>query len=307
MMEVYTDPLGRSVEPEFALAFVDERFSRISKLGETTQRNIVEKHDESFSDKKSWQASRKATSRSFGRAYTIMLSGRKLVFRPAGQNIPNRESVKLDTGTKFFIDTKTIWQRWRAEKELLVKVFGEDTTAELFSDENEIVTLTSGVDLVGHEVSHNSFIMRGSRASIGRDEYRQLEEHKADLSILSILNKLEFLTPDQIIAVVKGSIADILRRINRSGDDSSKPYINSAVSMVNSMVDAGVLIPGEERWSIDLDGDKVNSFLDAQDRIFRDMVEVYDAQSPELAREFMERYYSPSEAVVSLLRLVNSK
>lgn len=293
MMEAYVDPLGSRVEPEFSISFRDDRYEEVNSYTEQTKSELIKKLKRDFSSKKSLKPSILPMESSLAGVFSFMSSGRRLDFRPAGQNIPNREAVRLKNGVKIFLDMKTFNQRWVAQKELLEKIFGKEFIDRNIEDDDRILQIAAGVFVAGHEVAHNAFVKEGTRANIGPLRYKLIEEHKADMAIQTAFD--EFLTPQDKVAFIQYIIGSSLKRLSEIKDTSKKPYQNSAICNLNAMWEVGMLVYYDrEDIKFDISPEKIKAFTKKMNLIFKELVEVYETQSPELAEEFMWRYYEPN-------------
>ena len=166
-MESYVDPNGLLVEPDLALTFRDDRAeaAAINELTEVTKRNMIGYLSGKYDDKKSLQTSVGPMQASIAGVFTSQLAGRRLDFRPAGQNIPNRSDVRIKDGVKIFLDSETMHQRWLVQREILIKMFGEDVVKKQFDNEPDLIKFAAGIHVAGHEVAHNAFVQEDTRAS----------------------------------------------------------------------------------------------------------------------------------------------
>lgn len=293
MMEAYVDPLGLRVEPEFSISFRDDRYEEVNSYTEQTKSELIKKLKKDFSRKKSLKPSILPMESSLAGVFSFMSSGRRLDFRPAGQNIPNREAVRLKNGVKIFLDMKTFNQRWVAQKELLEKIFGKEFIAKELTNDDKIINIAAGVFVSGHEVAHNAFVREGTRANIGPLTYKLIEEHKADMAIQSSFE--EFLSQEDQVAFIQYIIGSSLKRLSEIKDTSKKPYQNSAICNLNVMSEIGLITYFDrEHITFNISPYKIEDFIEKMNLIFKELVSVYENQSAELADEFMWMYYEPN-------------
>lgn len=298
-MESYVDPNGLLVEPDLALTFRDDRHeaAAINELTEVTKRNMIGYLLEKYGDKKSLQTSVGPMQASIAGVFTSQLAGRRLDFRPAGQNIPNRSDVRIKDGVKIFIDSETMHQRWLVQREILVKIYGEEVVKKQFDSEPDLIRFAAGIHVAGHEVAHNAFVQEDTRDLIGAGQYAQIEEHKADTTILAAAS--EWLDFNEQRTFLKGIFAGEVRSLSLKNDESRKPYYNSAVFIINKMIDAGIVFRDKLRWNYDDSQEKLNIFFEnIRNVMTTELVPVYDERDPNKARIYIENNFKPSEALI---------
>ena len=295
-MESYVDPNGLLVEPNLALTFRDDRAeaAAINELTEVTKRNMIGYLSEEYSDKKSLQTSVGPMQASIAGVFVSQLAGRRLDFRPAGQNIPNRSDVRIKEGVKIFLDSETMHQRWKIQRDLLIGMFGEDFVKTQFDNESNLIPFAAGIHIAGHEVAHNAFIQEDTRDLIGAGQYAQIGEHKADTIILTAAP--EWLDLNEQRTFLKAIFAGEVRNLASKNDESHKPYYNSAVFIINQMVDAGIVFRNEQGWHYDDSEAKLSKFfMNAINIMMTELVPVYDERDPKKAAAYIEKNFQPSD------------
>ncbi len=294
-MESYVDPNGLLVEPDLALTFRDDRAeaSAINELTEVTKRNMIGYLSEKYEDKKSLQTSVGPMQASIAGVFTSQLAGRRLDFRPAGQNIPNRSDVRIKDGVKIFLDSETMHQRWLVQREILIKMFGDDIVKKQFDSEPDLIKFAAGIHVAGHEVAHNAFVQEDTRDLIGAGQYAQIEEHKADTTIIAAAP--EWLDLNEQRTFLKAIFAGEVRSLSLKNDESRKPYYNSAVFIINQMMDAGMVFFDAQGWHYD-DGDpKLQMFTkNVRNIMTSELVPVYDERDPKKVTAYIEKNFKPS-------------
>jgi len=285
MMESYADSLGFRVEPEFQLAFPDDRFDTVNQMIVETKQQLIAGLQRNYADKKTLPGSVTPMESSVIGFYRGVLSGRRLSMRAAGQNVPNREDIRMQDGVKIFLDSETMYLRWQIQRQLLVKVFGEEYVKEKFSDENAQVEVAAGIFLPGHEVGHNAFISEGVRVGLEPDIYKAIEETKADLSILSIAP--EYLDQNRQELLVKDVLATGMRSLAAKKDESKAPYFNASLLELRHMQEAQILRIENGKWIIDTSPKKLQSFFCLCRASFSHLADIYDRVDSVQAAEFI--------------------
>lgn len=300
-MESYVDPNGLLVEPEYALGFRDtrDRAAAVNDRADITKARMIQWLEETFSDKNSLQASLAPMRSSLAGVYTMLVSGRRLDFRPAGQNIPNREGVRINDGVKIFLDMLTMDQRWIIQRKFLVQIFGEAKVAAIFDTEPDLVAMAAGGHVGGHEVAHNAFIELGTRDALGADQYQQVEEHKADAIIVAAAP--EWLNLDEQRTFLKAIFAGEVRSIVLKRDESRRPYYNSAVFFMNHMAEAGIISFDDKEWQYDDSAEKVAAFFQGfRAAVQNELVPVYDERDSVAAGTYIQNRFQPSKLLEQL-------
>ncbi len=302
-IETYADPLGLRVEPDYALGFLDDRYKQINDQMVETKRQLIAYLSKTFAGKASLATSVIPMEASLAGIYTFLISGRRLESRPVGQNIPNREGVRIHNGVKIFIDTKTMYQRWQIQKGLLAKAFGQKFVAEVFTNEDEIVEVGTGVFVAGHEVGHNAFVQDGTRARIGPATHKQIEENKSDLVIEAAAP--DFLTPAQQRAFIRSLLGMDIRALALKDNDSARPYYNGALVNLRIMEEVGMFQHSDGQWKFDDSPRKIGAFFGRVRDILFELVEVYETLDPEKGQDFIDKHYVESALVSDILNSLN--
>lgn len=300
-MESYVDPNGLLVEPEYALGFRDtrDRAAAVNDRADITKTRMIQWLEGTFSDKASLQASLAPMRSSLAGVYTMLVSGRRLDFRPAGQNIPNREEVRINDGVKIFLDMLTMDQRWIIQRKFLVQIFGEAKVVAIFDTEPDLIAMAAGGHVAGHEVAHNAFIELGTREALGPDKYQQVEEHKADAIIVAAA--LEWLNLDEQRTFLKAIFAGEVRSIALKRDESRRPYYNSAVFFINYMAEAGIFSFDGKEWQYDDSPEKVVAFFQRfRAAVQNELVPVYDERNAAAAGTYIQNRFQPSKLLEQL-------
>lgn len=302
MMESYSDSTGLRVEPDFALQFLDERERHITNMANETKEKMTAVLSDIFGESETLVQSVPSMKASIVGAFTTLIGGRRLDFRPAGQNLPNRPEVRKD-GVKIFIDMETMRQRWEDSKELLYKVFGQSYVDDNFKPE-EILPVSAGVRVAGHEVGHNAFIVEDTRTKMGADIYQDVEEHKADMSIITTVP--EFLSPEEQRLFLKGLFTADLRILAiKNIDPSRKPYVNSALVSINAMHEAGILELQDGQWTFNLDPNKVEKFFTKMKTLMGSgLVPAYNGKSEEKGQRYIESMFVESDITRALEKTI---
>lgn len=298
MMESYLDPLRLRVEPDFALVFPDDRYPAVIDQMGVTREGVISYLTEANPDSLALSKSIPGLENSRAMLGTGLRSAARLHFRPAGQNVPNREGLK-HLGAKIFEDRKAMEGRWLVQRKLLVRLFGESEVAEKFGDPEKIVDTQLGIFVAGHEVSHTAFRGPDTRVTIGAANFGAIEEHKANMSIISAAPA--FLDGERLKLFIKAVFAEGLRHLGTRGNNMLRPYYNSALFNLGAMMEAGILEEKEGEWSWNDSGEKLGQFFDKYRRDFKDLVEVYEQKSPDLAISYIDQHFTENPQIKKLL------
>ena len=306
MMESYVDPAGLRVDPDISLMFLDDRYQNLTNKANRTKNKMIDWLVGQLKDYKSALKSEKSMrSALVGMFNPAVIGGRRHAFRPAGQNIPNREGVRLH-GVKIFLDVETMRQRWHEEKELLEKIFGKKETARLFK-EKKMIDTGMGVIVAGHEVAHNLFIVKGTRKTIGTSAYQNLEEHKSTHAITSAAGEIlprkhGFEEQKQLLLYL---FASSLRSIALKGDESRKPYYYDALVCLNLMSFCQVVKNDDGHITFDFSKRGVGQFFKlAEDLLTHNLAQTYDKKSPKLAKKYIGDFFTEGGLVQDLLKRI---
>ena len=297
-MESYADPNSLLVEPDYALAIWDDRnrATEVDAVADFTKLNLIQWLNLNYGDIEVLQSSLAPLGSSIARVFSTLVSGRRLDFRPAGQNIPNRPEVKISNGVKIFLDLLSFDQRWKVQRGLLIKVFGEEVVADIFDTESDLIKIAAGAHVAGHEVAHNAFIQIDTRRNLGEDQYKEIEEHKSDAIIMAAAPL--WLTPEEQRTFLKAIFAGEVRSLYLKGDETRKPYYNSAVFITNHMVEAGILSHDGNAWHYNDSIENLDIFFERVRIILRDeLVPVYVNLDSDAAKAYIEKHFHPSELV----------
>lgn len=305
MMESYLDPFGERVEPEMVLAFRDERQEWLNQAIDTTKQNVAEMLNQRLLGKASHAKSLSLLDSTLVGFYSSILSGRRIDFRAAGQNVPNREDLRIQYGVKVFLDLDTLRMRWESEKKLLTKIFGE-RTADLFSDEESLILSEAVVRVPGHEYGHNTAIQEETREKLGTDNYKNLEETKANLTALTTIHSSEnWLDGTQKRNVLKAMFAVCIRSLSLKSDESKRPYYNSSIAQLNDMISAGMItFEKPDQWIYDDSEEKVQKYLSICATKFDELVDVYDRLDKPAAESWMNVNYVETDHIKQLEKTI---
>ncbi|MBI5127283.1 hypothetical protein HZA76_02395 [Candidatus Roizmanbacteria bacterium] len=305
MMESYVDPAGLRVDPDLSLMFLDDRYQKLTNRAKNTQVKMVDWLIEELGDKKSALKSEKSMRMALVGMYNpSVIAGRRHTFRPAGQNIPNREDVRLQ-GVKIFLDVETMKQRWQEEKKLLSKIFGSKRAEKLFN-EGKMIDIGMSVLVAGHEVAHNLFIVRGTRKAMGESAYNNLEEHKSSHAITAAAG--EILSPEDQKQLLLYLFASSLRSFSLKGDESRKPYYYDAVVCMNLMNFAGIVRNNNGKIEFNFSEPNMRIFFgQARQLLTGPLAETYDKKDPKMAEAYIKTYFKESKLVNDLVKRVSKQ
>ena len=304
MMEGYEDSLGLRVDPEYSLRFIDDRYKDVNDLAAVAKQYVIDYMKSEFADFSSMHASLHALESSVVGIFTgVADSGRANVFKSAGQNVPNRENVKVANGVKIFVDIGTMFERFKTEKAYLVKLFGKEVAERVFAGEDRIVRFASGFFVGGHEDGHNVFVQVGTRSGLGASTYKEVEENKADQAIVAAIP--ERLSEEELRLFLLGFIPSAIRDLTLGTDKAKHPYYNGGLQTLNVMYEVGMLTIGEDGFlnEPDLSAGTMAKFFQRSREVFRELALAYEYKSHEEAEEYIQEYYQ----VTPFIRYMLSK
>jgi hypothetical protein len=234
MMESYWDEyLGRRLEPEFTFGILDSRYTPVNE-------RIARLKPREYEGLRQWYGDDVdrlgAFVHSQAGVYAKTLSGSRLYFRNAGQNVPNRQDVRMHKGVKIFLDMDTFAERAEKQLRLVKKLFG-GSAEQLFSEseQEDYVQMLAGVFVPGHEFGHVVFLDEHTEERLTPRLKDQLEEHKSDLTISALIPSLYPDLKDQEI-FLKAYFLDLLRTLTHH--DSHR---NGAIQSVWLLIECGIL------------------------------------------------------------------
>ncbi|HEV2340102.1 MAG TPA: hypothetical protein VGT05_05125 [Patescibacteria group bacterium] len=306
MMESYVDPLGLRVEPEYALAFADDRFEQVNKTIMRTKDALLAYLTKTYHSKQSLSVALPSLRASVAGIYTMLRSGRRLDFRLAGQNVPNREHIRFTKGVKIFLDIMTMHQRWEIGRRNLEKLLGKEVVEKVFFDHETIINLLASTFTAGHEFSHNAFVTEQTRELIGSEEYKDIEENKADFAAISAAPA--YLSSEEQLLLVKGLLAVAIRIISYKDDVSQRPYYYAESFLLELIHQAKLLYKTRKNhWLFDPTPKKIQTLFALVQKHFTDLVTIYDTKSQRKAREFMRRNYQVTSFQKEIIAILEKK
>lgn len=301
MMETYDNPW--IVEPEFALMFRDDRYKDVEQLIKRSKQGIMTYLSQNFGNLTSVKSCIPMIQAADEGVYAFAVkSGKRIEFMNAGQNLVNREKIRKEYGARIFVIMESMWQRWNTEKEYLKKLFGSQKVKELETVENQIVAMQAGLFVGGHEDAHNAFIDEGTREGLGADNFNNIEEHKADHTVVAA--SPEFINDaNEAQLFLWGYLASITRDLSLRQKDSSLPYYYSGLIALNIMDEVKLLTKNDgEFWNFDLSEEKITAFIEKSRNIEAELANVYENKNSQKASEYIQKYYRETPFVRSLLQ-----
>lgn len=307
-METYSDTLRLRVEPSYVLAIFDDRYpemqAKIQQTGEGVHRFLMSRYGASNSMKFSDEAVRNSKAG----LYSTILSGARLAFMFAGENVPNREKVRLG-GAKIFLIPESFRNRWVKQRELLVKIHTEENFQKFFPDEEKVVESSATVRIDGHEVGHNGFIMDGTRQKLGAEVEGYIEENKADLIIISAVPFLEHLDSRDRHNFIRSLYSASIATLEARNDHRRQAYYHSTLLILNAMVETDILtgvLQGKDNIGFHPEDDQaIAKFIDKVTAALDKMHQVYETLDPQKAKAFAKEYYIETEEIKTLERIIS--
>jgi hypothetical protein len=308
MMESYTDPLGLRVELDFSLQFVDTRRPDIKMGLDRTKERLIGWLEKYLKNHPSIKRSLDPMRKSEGNAYTQAVSGKRLDFRVAGQNIPNRGFIRYDNGSKVFVDMKTRLLQWPGIKKTVEAVFGAEQTSRIYDNDDNIISIGVKAATGGHEFSHSALEGPNTREKLGPHLYNELWKIKSNVIPAAAMNAL--LDPEERADYIKSILATSLRSLSQRDNETQRPYYNSAVVIINELARASIIRIVNEKWTIVINEKTMDDFRKGSEGIFCELLEIYDTENPEVDHEFLQTYVTEAELskpIVELLKKLGVK
>lgn len=297
-METYTDDLRLRVEPAYVLAIKDERDEEMQKLHELTVKELKAWLKKRYQGKKSMEASAASMDKTLSGYYTATMSGARLAYKFGGENVPNREDIRVKDGSKIFLFIASIREGWELNKKRLTKIFGAEKVAQIYDDPENIIRMRGGIMLSGHEEMHNALVQDGTRKTIGVYEDGLVEEWKCNLGIYSATPDFSFISSkdkkDYLKALLASSIATLEARENKG----RRSYYISALVVLNTLVEMGILSLKGSEWDPNFENEENNArFFEKITPIFDEMQEVYETMSGPKAKVLADKHLRETEEV----------
>ncbi len=305
-METYSDVLRYRVEPAYVLAILDDRFPTMQQKIQLTKEGVLKFLMGRYGESRSMKASEDAVKNSIVGLYASVISGARLAFMFAGENVPNREKVRM-RGAKIFIILETFRNRWIKQKELLTKIHGEEQP-RIFPDEEKIIESAITVRVAGHESGHNGYIMDGTRQALGPETEGYIEEDKADLIITAAVPYLEHLDSRDRYNFIRTLYSAAITTLQARNDLRRQAYYNSSLLTLNAMIESGLItIDSLERNNIGFhpeDDQAIDKFMEIITTALDEMHQIYDTLNPQFANTFSEKYYRETEKIKLLEKII---
>lgn len=306
-MESYVDPARLRVDLEFRVVIPDENAMALNAAVKITQSRLIRDLQKIYPNHQTLKQSvPPMESCKVLAGTTIVMSGWCLDFRSAGQNVPNREEVKLEKGVKIFLDTKSLELRGSLMKKLAETIFGEVAKKE-YHDQDYLIS--AGIIVTGHEVAHNAFVTPESDKKIGQTLRSLVEETKATMSSLVILPEWlqkQEISQEMLKQVVMVLVGESLRELLMEGKETVKPYYITGVAHFNLLIGAGVISKKESSWVLDLSQEKVTQFFLDLKKAYDLLVDSYETYDPAKVNQFFQTYFVETDQIKELIELVRA-
>jgi hypothetical protein len=307
-MESYVDPARIRVDLEFRIVIPDDGAKNLNAATKVTQGRLIEDLQKLYPNSQTLKQSiAPMESCKVLAGTTIVMCGWDLDFRSAGQNVPNREEVKLLKGVKIFLDTKSLELRGNLMKKMAETIFDKEIIDKNYQDDDFLIS--AGIIVAGHEVSHNAFVTPDSDPKIGKTLRSLVEETKATMSSLVILPYQETkheISPDMLRQVVTVLLGESLRELVMQGKEAVKPYYITGVAHFNMLISAGVVAKNGDKWVVDLADEKINQFFLNLKKGYDLLVDSYETYSSAKVEEFFKTYFVENEQIMELVKLAKN-
>lgn len=305
MMETYEDIVKRRVHPSFVLAVYDDREPDLQKLAQDTKEETIKWLQTEYGSSTSLRTSLSALQNSQVGFYEAMMSGAWLTFKFAGVNVPNREDIRLQNGAKIFLISSTMRERWTAQKEYLDKIFGSEERQRIFADEENIIRISSGVFVAGHETAHNAFRQKHTKQKLGAEVQGEVEEDKSNLCIIVPIPDFRHINDEDKIDFLKGLFATSIRALTNRNKEGRRNYYYSALFIINTMLELGIFEKRDSKWGSHFeDQSKVAQFYTNVRAALKDMHQVYETMDPDEGRKYVNYYYNETDQIKGLEQLI---
>lgn len=305
-VEVYDDPGKYCVTPEMRLCVVDDRYVHVNEGIERTRTNVMSRLTTLYDKVPALQKSLPLMKRAQAAAYTTLSeAGASMTLRPFGENVPNWDDIRARVGVRIFIFMETAKTRWVGERTVLRKILGDEAVATYFDPHTaseQFFDYAGIVAVGGHEIAHNAFVTEGVSERLTPPLYAKVEEHKANLAILSQIDSLYSVEEQQIIALYE--LGYSLMKMAQIDDPTVVAYVNYAMFAVNTFMEAGVLQKTADGFALDMQPQKVDAWVKLLKTALDDLVPIYDHGTPAEADAYIKKYFVRSPIVDELVGLL---
>ncbi len=299
-MEVYEDPGKYIVSPELGIAIIDERFDKVNNGIEGTRTKLISYLSKRYPESNALRDSIPLMQKAKACAYIMAAeAGARLVLRPFGQNIPNWDEVRYETGVRILITMATAKTRWVGERQALATLLGEEVVHDLYDpyvENGKLFDYAAMVFVGGHEIAHNAFITPGLKDRISPPIFAKLEEAKASLSIVSAIDDLYDNEEQKVIAMYR--IGYSLVKMQQVDEPSVIAYVYECFVILQSMLEVGIL---DATGNLDLSEEKVSAWIKKLKVVFDELVRVYETGTTENAMQYIATYFTPTGDIKEIM------
>ncbi len=269
----YGDPLRVKVTPDFSLRFLDNSYSEENETIDDVRKILIDFYSQK--DTELSEIGLNALDNSFAGIYYLPVrTGMSLHFRFAGQSIPNRPKIRASEGIKIYFDPVSWGMRMQQVKQLIRKVFRDESLVDRIDPVESIVNHVSA-----HEFGHAIYGLE-SLVGEGIDSQTKslLEEPRAELTTLTtllLMYEREILNTRQLADSLFSFAASDLRRFANFDSQATRPYTISAINTYNVYEKTGYiskkgnkLVINEDKVPevFDILADQFDQFLNAEDQ-----------------------------------------
>lgn len=236
---------------------------------------------------------------------TAIRSGGNLVFRYAGQAVPNRQDVLVEGG-KIFADRSAPIN----STPLHIGYLEESCVPETFEALKGYITpLNMQVSTIDHEFAHPVGCTPESDEAIGGEVKKLLEEGKA--TFLGILaDEWRESTPENRLTLVTLTVARLIRFMKKENleDSTFAPYVRENLIAATTLFESGVMTLSKDGIVIHIEEAKSRRWFMHLNEFCTSLIGAYQSGDKKEIRRLTERYCDKDyEPIAKLIAWVNRK
>lgn len=271
--------------PEQSLRYFMPEHPANARIQELKQ-FIVERFPEILSGNEGAMASLPVVERVDARmAYYAVRSGMEIVFKIAGHNIPNEESVRRDCGVNAFIDPDTMAGRIEEGKALFRQFFGAEASALLTQVNMDNVFAEIAVHELGHNIG-NRGVFQENPKGVGA-----VEEWKATATtyVTQSLRGEEQLTDEYLRGTFLSFLCQTFRYAQRREEGSQRPYFGADKIFTNTALGCGCFVMAPDgQWLLHLTRENLLQYMDDITEKWLELQRIYSSADQEAMNEFIK-------------------
>jgi len=305
-MEVYEDPGKYCVTPDMRLCVIDDRYEHLNHGIKQLKARLIQRLEARYEAVPALRQSLPIVKRTHAAAYaTLSEAGASLTFRPFAENIPNWPEIRANGDIRILIFMEVAGTRWLGERAVLVRLFGESAVQrqyDRFIHDGQFFDLVGTVPVGGHEIAHGALTPPDCAERLTPPLYAKLEEHKANITVLSQLDSLY--SAEQCRLIVLYELGYSLMKMQQVDEPTVEAYVNYAVFALRTFLQSGMLVSRHGQFTLDTDPEKVNQWIALAQAALDALVPIYDHGTATEARAYMASYFTRTPEVEQIIALV---